>query len=406
MDSSIQVTMFGKFTIRESGCAQQPGVISLTGRSRRLWTLIAYLILHRDRGVSAQELIDLLWQEAGGSNPLSTLQNNVSRARAALEGLGLADARQLICNDAGMYRWAPERETVLDCEEFEKIAAQSLAEPDRDRGIAMAQEAMALYTGDFLPESAMENWCIHINSYYRTLYLRLCRHTVQRLFDADRLAEVEEICTRVIQLDPAAEEFSISLMRAQIMQHSPEKALQHYDYIRQLYRDTYGVAPSEELEMMKSLAVQERYGSETEDAGILEFLFRSETDKGAFYCDSNVFREITKLRLRDMKRTKVPSQLVIFKVKNDEAPMEKRTVYMRRLENTLQKSLRSVDPYTRLGDGRLLLMLTSATKENAYKVLDRVQDRLRKDYPRSGANYSARVIDLAELAAREEDTGK
>ena len=64
-------------------------------------------------------------------------------------------------------------------------------------------------------------------------------------------------------------------MRAQIMQHSPEKALQHYDYIRQLYRDTYGVAPSEELEMMKSLAVQERYGSETEDAGILEFLFRS-----------------------------------------------------------------------------------------------------------------------------------
>ena len=158
--------------------------------------------------------------------------------------------------------------------------------------------------------------------------------------------------------------------------------------------------------MMKSLAVQERYGSETEDAGILEFLFHSETDKGAFYCDSNVFREITKLRLRDMKRTKVPSQLVIFQVKNDDTPMEKRTVYMRRLENTLQKSLRSVDPYTRLGDGRLLLMLTSATKENAYKVLDRVQDRLRKDYPRSGSNYSTRVIDLAELAAREEETGK
>ena len=36
---------------------------------------------------------------------------------------------------------------------------------------------------------------------------------------------------------------------------------------------------------MKSLAVQERYGSETEDAGILEFLFRSETDKGAFYSE-------------------------------------------------------------------------------------------------------------------------
>ncbi len=406
MEGSIQVTMFGKFTIRESGWAGQPGAISLTGRSRRLWTLVAYLILHRDRGVSAQELIDLLWQDTGGNNPQSTLQNNVSRARAALEGLGLADARQLICNDAGMYRWAPGRETVLDCEEFEKIAALSLAERDRDRGISMAQKAIALYTGEFLPESAMENWCIHINSYYRSLYLRLCRQAVHWLFDADRLAEVEDICTRVIRQDPAAEEFSISLMRAQIMQHNPEKALEHYDYIRQLFRDTYGVAPSEELEMMKSLAVQERYGSETEDAGILEFLFRSESEKGAFYCDSNVFREMAKLRLRDMKRTRVPSQLVIFRVKGDDFSMEKRTVYMRRLESTLQKSLRSVDPYTRLGDGRLLLMLTNATRENADKVLNRVQDCLRRDYPRAGFNYSARVIDLGELAAREDGSGK
>ena len=111
-------------------------------------------------------------------------------------------------------------------------------------------------------------------------------------------------------------------------------------------------------------------------------------------------------RLRDMRRTRVPSQLVIFRVKGDDFPMEKRTVYMRRLESTLQKSLRSVDPYTRLGDGRLLLMLTNATRENADKVLNRVQDCLRRDYPRAGFNYSARVIDLGELAAREDGSGK
>lgn len=246
----------------------------------------------------------------------------------------------------------------------------------------------------------MENWCIHINSYYRSLYLRLCREMIQWLFAADRLTEVEAVCTRVIQQDPAAEEFSVSLMRALILMHNPEKALDHYTFIRQLYRDTYGVAPSEELEMMKSLAVQERYGSETEDAKILEFLFKSESNKGAFYCDSNVFREITKLRMRDMQRASTPSQLVIFRLKSDDVPMEKRTVYMRRLENTLQKTLRCVDPYTRLGDGRLLLLLTHATTENAHMVLNRVWDRLRRDYPRSGTSYSTRILDLEELAAR------
>ena len=80
MGNAIHVTMLGKFTLREEGMAQ-PCPLSLTGRSRRLWILVAYLILHRDRGIPAQELIDLLWSDASGGNPMSTLQNNASRAR-------------------------------------------------------------------------------------------------------------------------------------------------------------------------------------------------------------------------------------------------------------------------------------------------------------------------------------
>lgn len=108
----IDVTMFGKFTLKQEGM-EVPHAVSLTGRSRRLWTLTAYLILNRNRGVSAQELIDLLWPEAENDNPLSTLQNNVSRARAALAELGFTHAKVIIHNEKGYYRWAPDRETQL-----------------------------------------------------------------------------------------------------------------------------------------------------------------------------------------------------------------------------------------------------------------------------------------------------
>lgn len=84
----IDVTMFGKFTLKQEGM-EVPHTVSLTGRSRRLWTLTAYLILNRNRGVSAQELIDLLWPEAENDNPLSTLQNNVSRAKIMSAAQGL-----------------------------------------------------------------------------------------------------------------------------------------------------------------------------------------------------------------------------------------------------------------------------------------------------------------------------
>lgn len=95
----INVTMFGKFTLKQEGM-EVPHAVSLTGRSRRLWTLTAYLILNRNRGVSAQELIDLLWPEAENDNPLSTLQNNVSRARAALAELGFTHAKVIITKRA------------------------------------------------------------------------------------------------------------------------------------------------------------------------------------------------------------------------------------------------------------------------------------------------------------------
>lgn len=121
----VDVTMFGKFTLKQEGM-EVPHAVSLTGRSRRLWTLTAYLILHRDRGVSAQELIDLLWPEAENDNPLSTLQNNVSRARAALAELGFTHAKVIIHNEKGYYRWAPDRETQLDVEQFETLERQRL----------------------------------------------------------------------------------------------------------------------------------------------------------------------------------------------------------------------------------------------------------------------------------------
>ena len=167
----IDVTMFGKFTLKQEGM-EVPHAVSLTGRSRRLWTLTAYLILNRNRGVSAQELIDLLWPEAESDNPLSTLQNNVSRARAALAELGFTHAKVIIHNEKGYYRWAPDRETQLDVEQFETLAKAALAEEDMEKSVALAQEAVALYTGDFLTESAAEFWCINLNTYYRSLYTR------------------------------------------------------------------------------------------------------------------------------------------------------------------------------------------------------------------------------------------
>lgn len=396
MAKAIHVTMLGKFTLWEEGMAQ-PCAVSLTGRSRRLWILVAYLIIHRDRGVPAQELIDLLWPDAAGDNPMSTLQNNASRARTALAELGFADARRLIVCEDGFYRWAPDRETKLDSDAFEALARRALLQKTPQEGLPPALEASRLYVGDFLAESAMELWCGSINTYYRSLYIRLCRAAVSWLMEVGRTVDAEELCAHVLQLDAAAEEFSVCLMRALIINKNPKKALEHYESTRRLYRESFGVVPGPEMETEKTEAIRALYGQETGERELGEFLSVSDEDSGAFYCDNNVFREIVKLNIREMRRSHGQAQILLVRLNRSDLPMERQAVLMKQLETTLTAALRAGDPFTRMGTNRYIVLLPGATRENAEMVRERILNRLYKDFFRPAKDYSFRVSDLEHL---------
>ena len=399
-EGKIYVTMLGKFALREEGMTQ-PCVVSLTGRSRRLWILVAYLILHRDRGIPAQELIDLLWPDAAGGNPMSTLQNNASRARSALAELGFSDAKRLIVCEDGFYRWAPDRETEVDSDTFEGLARHALCQKTPQEGLPPALEAVKLYEGDFLAESAMEFWCGSINTYYRSLYIRLCRMTVSWLMETGRTVDAERLCSRVLQLAAAAEEFSVYLMRALILNKNPQKALEHYEHTRQMYRESFGVVPGPEMEAEKTEAVHALYGRETGEQELGAFLSVSDEESGAFYCDNNVFREIVKLQLRELRRNHGQAQILLVRLNRDDLPLERQAVLMKQLEATLTAALRAGDPFTRMGTNRYMILLAGATRENAQMVSQRILNRLQKDFFRPARDYCFQIADLERLKKME-----
>lgn len=139
----IRATMLGRFALQQTGM-KEPRMVSLAGRSGRLWTLVAYLILHRDRGIPAQELIDLLWPDGSGSNPASTLQNNASRARNAMATLGFSDTKGMIRYENGLYRWVPGTDTWLDVDVFEDLARRALETSDPEELRTLGREAARL----------------------------------------------------------------------------------------------------------------------------------------------------------------------------------------------------------------------------------------------------------------------
>ena len=76
----LKVRMFGKFQITDSrGTLDAESV-----HSEMLICLMAYMVSHRDRGLTVQELIDVLWPQDESDNPAGALKNLIYRLRKYL----------------------------------------------------------------------------------------------------------------------------------------------------------------------------------------------------------------------------------------------------------------------------------------------------------------------------------
>ena len=394
MTQTIQVNMLGKFTIASQGHAPEKE-LSFTCRSRRIWTLLAYFIIHRDRGIPPQELIDLLWPD--GEADLITLQNNVSRARTALGTLGLRNSQQLITCRDGLYRWSSQVETQVDADGFQELYTKATTCQNSEQAVAYALEAIELYKGDFLPEAAMEPWCVHLNAYFRSIYLKLCRSAVDWLLELGRKEEAARICTQVVHLDPMVEEFSVLLIKIDTLLGESRKALDHYTYIKDLYKQTFNVSVSPEMEAARAAAIRALYGKELGLEDVRSFLSQGGPITGAFLCDNIVFRGIVSLCLRETRRSGQPAQIAILSLDPQEQLPEEQSVDMKRLELAITATLRAGDPFTKISANQFMALLPGANAEGAAAAMARTASRLRRFYPKIAAAFSYHLYDIKDL---------
>lgn len=404
----MHVDMLGQFVIFQQPASKDADsnvaptaeiTASLTGRAHRLWLLVAYLIVNHNRGVPPQELIDLLWPEVTSNNPASTLQNNVSRARAMFEEANFKDARNLIKYTDGLYYWAPDTTTILDAEILEQHAARIEKEisPDDPASLDFAIETCKLYHGDFLVAASDVAWCANLAVYYRAIFKHLCKITIDALLEAGRLTEARELCLQALNLDPAAEEFNILFMRALILDEDPTAALEHYQKVEAYLAETYDIRPSAELETQREIALQELYGQSMTEESIRSFLYESTDEEGAFACSNAVFREITLLHLREMARSGIDSHIIAITIDNQMLKNDRLVINAKRVAQILSTALRASDPFTKVGSNQYLVLLPSANRENAQMVFERIVARFNEAFPQAAVAFKVSMVSLGAL---------
>lgn len=217
----IQVKLFSTPSIMKNG-----EIVFLPFRKAE--ALFYYLLVHQQ--ATRDELVGLLWPEAGEETARKNLRQAMYKIRKAL------DAEVII---------SPQKSTVM-------LNPQIPIETDLKTFLEDPERGHELYTGEFLQGfflkegDTFEEWMMFKREQYRDQYIAGLNRLLEEYYDKNKLEDAEYFGKLMITADPFDERTYRFLMRIYEAQGSFHKALELYRKLAdQLWREL-GIAPDQE----------------------------------------------------------------------------------------------------------------------------------------------------------------
>lgn len=392
---TLQVQMLGQFTLRYGDRT----ISDSDDRSRRVWSLLAYMLYNHGRSFAQEELIHLYWSNNEKSaDPGNALKSIFHRIRTALDKLQPGLGRLLIRRKAGRYFWNNAMPLSLDIEDFEAHFHAAEAAGDDDVRLAEYQTALALYAGDPLPRMTDEIWTIPIVAYYHSPYTRAAAGAIELLEKQERTAEAVALCRRAIHIEPYQEDLYEHLMRGLLRTGDMKGAMSVYEEMSEQLFAHFGVMPSETLRTLYRQAtrtVNDRTLTMDEVCSQLE---EPAPHGGAMVCEYDFFKILYRFEARSIARNGHSANICLLSVSGKDGEMLARRSLdpaMNNLQVLVQNNLRRGDVIARCSISQYIILLPQANYENSRMVADRLVSAFYRRYPHSPARLRYTVQPLA-----------
>lgn len=392
----LHIRMLGQFSLQYGDQI----ICDRDNRSRKAWTLLAYLIVFRDRELPQSELIDLLWADESSDNPSGALKTMFHRLRQMLGQLGYVSGQEMIVLRHGNYGWNNDLDFTLDADDFEQACLAGKNCGDRQQQLEHYRRAVALYQGDFLPRCAMEPWVLSISTYYNLMFLQVVQELIQMLRDEGCLDEVVSLCAHAIEINPYEEFFYSQQIQALVDSGNYQAALAEYEKMKELFFSKFGVTPSDEMKALYREVVHTTNSLQTDLNIIRDQLKETAIRPGAFYCEYEFFKDIYRVEARAASRRGDAIHLGLLTVSDlhgDKLNQRSLNLVMAKLEQLIRSALRRGDVFAKYSVSQYLLMLPHANYEDSQMIVERIVSRFRRENPHSPARISYSVQPLEPI---------
>lgn len=363
-------------------------------RSRKIWSLLAYLICHQEQPVPQKQLIDLLWGENPHAiNPENALRITLYRARVLLEQFSPAAGHDMIQRHKSSYQWVGGG--TLDYTRFEALCRNACTDPEQR--LESLLDAMELYRGDFLPRQSSEIWVIPVSTYLHDLYLSAAQEAVDLLTERGRISEAIEICRHTISLEPYHEPSCQVLMQLLSGTGDRKAAVAVYEALSRRLFQNFGTSPSEETRAVFRAAAYSPDAQYLTIEQVMGTLQESGSQPGALQCDYDYFRILCFSASRIIARSGSAAHIVLLTLDSPpEKNLSRQSVdrIMCQLGQQIRINLRQGDVFCQCSLSQYAILLFGANYENCQIVCQRFIRAFRRTYPHisAGLDYTIRPL--------------
>jgi DNA-binding SARP family transcriptional activator len=204
--------------------------------------VVRFLLVHRDRRVSEDELFETFWPDRHLGSARRSLHVAISRARRALD---TPDRPSVIDATDRVYHLHLRPHDSVDAEQFAAAALAALAEHGAARLRAL-ERAGALWGGEPLPEERYSDWALGWRERLIDLHVAVLSALADECLQRGNLVAAGLHAHELVELDPLHEGAHRRMMVAYARAGRRSQALRQFLACRRALVEQLGVEPASE----------------------------------------------------------------------------------------------------------------------------------------------------------------
>lgn len=234
---ALLIYVFGTFRV----LLNETPLENFSGSKAR--TLFKYLVTHRDKTITRDVLLELLWPNADPDTARNRLNGVFHGLRQALHALPLSP----VLYQDNTYCLNPALTLWVDMHDFEMHARDGQQLETRGEISAAIVEyelAAGLYQGDFMEDDLYEDWTVHARERLRAAYLDILDRLSRIHFAQAQYSVSATMCKLILTRDNCREDAHRRLMRCYVRQGQSYLALRQYQSCVQALEHELDVTPA------------------------------------------------------------------------------------------------------------------------------------------------------------------